>query len=338
MATSIGIGLCGLGLHGTRYARHITHGDLPGTHLAAVWRRDPEKGAAAAAEFGAHYHAELDALIRDERVDAIVAAVPAGHHAYIARRAVEAGKPLLCEKPLGRTREEAEEIAARFDAAGLLLTVAQTLRFDPLVQALAARVPELNGLTGFCLEQRIEPRGLGWEDDPALSGGGVLIQTGIHTLDALRFITRPRAVHVRAASMTRTVFRNVEDQALVLAELEGAEVSKLDRVVGHVASSKVCGSRHMRFAFYGEDGGLEADFIGRTLTRVRGRSQERIDVPEEHTIATVARGFVAALRGEGDNPVPGVEGARVVGDVMAAYEAAGVRFNGPAGATDTTRP
>lgn len=338
MATSIGIGLCGLGLHGTRYARHITRGDVPGTHLAAVWRRDQVQGAAAAAELGTRYLEDLDALIRDDAVEAVVAAVPAGYHARIAERCVEANKPLLCEKPLGRTREEAQGIVDRFDRAGLLLTVAQTLRFDPLVAALAARIGELGSLTGFCLEQRIEPRGLGWEDDPNLAGGGVLIQTGIHTLDALRFVTRPRAVHVRAAAMTRTVFENVEDQALVLVELEGAAVSKQERVVGHVASSKISGSRHMRFAFYGEAGGLEADFIGRTLTRVIGRTQDRQPIPEEPTIAKVANGFVRALRGEGTNPVPGIEGVRVVGDVVAAYAAAGIRFSGPAEGADRSRP
>lgn len=328
MTKSIGIGLLGLGLHGTRYAQHIVRGDVPGAHLVAVWRRDRTQGTAAAERFGARYVDDLEALIRDDAVDAVIAAVPAGHHAHIARVAAAANKPLLCEKPLGRTYEEAQTIVADFEATGTLLTVAQTLRFDPLVVALAARIDELGGLTGFCLEQRIEPRGLGWEDDPELAGGGVLIQTGIHTLDALRFVTRPRAVHVRAASMTRTVFTRVEDQALVLLELEGAEVSHQERVPGHVASSKVSGSRHMRFAFYGPAGGLEADFIGRTLTCVRGREQERVDVPEEYTVAKVARGFVAAIRGEGPNPVPGEHGARVVGDVTAAYAAASLQWTG----------
>lgn len=324
MTTSIGIGLLGLGLHGTRYARHIVAGDVPGAHLAAVWRRDRERGRQDADDYGARFVEDMDALIRDDDVDAIIAAVPAGLHPEIAARTAAAKKPLLCEKPLGRTSAEASDIVQRFADADVLLTVAQTLRFDPLVVALRERIDALEGLTGFCFEQRIEPRGLGWEDRPEDSGGGVLIQTGIHTLDALRVITRPHALHVRAATLDRHVFRHVEDHALLTVELEAPATSKLSRVVGQVATSKIGGSRHMRFALYGEAGGLEADFIGRTLTTVRGREQHVESMKERPTVAAIASAFVRAIRGEGPNPVPGNEGLLAVRAVEDAYRAASV--------------
>lgn len=315
---SIGIGLLGLGLHGSRYARHIVGGDVPGAHLAAVWRRDADAGRQQAETWGCRFETDPAAVVDAPDVDAVITAVPVGGHATIAALVADKKKPLLSEKPLGRSYEEAESIRDRFDSAGVPLTVAQTLRFDPLVEALTERIENRGGLTGFCLEQRIEPRNVGWEDDREAAGGGVLLQTAIHTVDALWTIARPKTFTVEHARFAHHVYQDLEDHALLTVALGDCATSKLDRVVGHVAASKIGGSRHMRFAFYTETVGYEADFIARTLTEVRGRERTVENVPEQYTVAKVAAAFVRSLNGE-PNPVPGAEGVRAVKVVSDAY-------------------
>jgi predicted dehydrogenase len=311
---SLGIGLVGLGRHGARYARHLLAAEVPGATLRGFWTRDPKKGVAESSTLGVSFHPELEALI--EAADALVVAVPAGMHERVALEIAKHSKPLLLEKPLARNVEEGERIVRAF--AGVPLMVAQTLRFDPLVRELKARAAALGAIRGFRFAQRLEPRGLAWEDEPVLSGGGVLIQTGIHTVDALRFATGAEKVEVRGASLSRVHYRNNEDHAALILSVAGG-ASLPEPALGTLAASKIGRSRHIELALYFDTEGLEADLIGRTLTTVRGTERRTVQVPERPTIVEVLRAFVETTAG-GPNPVPGndaLESLRVVDQAYA---------------------
>lgn len=317
-ASRLRIGVLGLGRHGLRYARHLAAGEILGAELAAVWRRDAREGERVAAELGARFEADPLAILAGGVADAVVIAVPAGLHTGLT---AACEKPLLLEKPIATNVTEARGIAARFRSAGLPFTVAQTLRFDPLTRGLAEAAEGLGRLTGFGFEQRIEPRGLPWEDDPALAGGGVLLQTGVHTVDALRFLTRPERVDVRAASMAKVAYRRLEDHALVHLALSGSPLAHGREVLGSIAVSKIGGSRHMRYSLYFEGGGLEADYIARTLVIMRGRDRRIEHVGEAPTIVTLTQRFVDFVRGGGTNPVEPEEAIASLEIVEAAYRA-----------------
>src|SRR5687767_9143464 len=208
------LGLIGLGRHGARYAQHLANGDVPGAELTAAWRRDTVAGAEQCRELGCRFEPDLDRMLASKDIDAFCLVVPAGEHRKLACKVAERRKPLLLEKPLARTIEEALAIIEAFERAGVPLVIGQTLRFDPLVRALADRSRSFRRLTGFGFEQRLENRGLAWEDDPGASGGGVLIQTAIHTIDALRVVTG-RELEVLAATLSRVHYANNEDLALL---------------------------------------------------------------------------------------------------------------------------
>ena len=305
------IALLGLGRHGQRYAQHLFDGDVPGARLSVCWRRDAVLGRADAARWGARFEPDLEAAVAS--ADAVIAVVPAGMHLQVARIAALARKPLLLEKPLARTAAEGAAICELFESAQTPLTVAQTLRFDPLTEALREKAAALGTLRGFSFEQRIEPRGLVWEEDPQLSGGGVLLQTGIHTVDAVRVICgEPR---LQNAVLERVHYQHHEDHALLVLRTATA--------LGTVATSKIGGARHVRFALYLDQGGLEADYIGRRLIEVRGRSQQITSISEAPTVARVAAAWVKFLRAEGPNPVPGRDALRSLALVDAAYQKSG---------------
>ena len=314
----LGIGLLGLGRHGLRYAGHLARGEIPGARLAAVWRRDRAAGEALAAELGATFEPRAEALAARSDVDAVIAAVPAALHRDLAEAVASAQKPLLLEKPLARTLEEGEAICRAFEAAGQVLMVAHTLRFDPLLPALGARMEALGPVTGFSFEQRLEPRGLPWEDDPAVAGGGVLLQTAIHTVDAVRVLLQPEALELLHASLGQVGYRRVEDVGLLHLAARGSPLAAGRDVLGDVRASKIGGSRHMRFAVFLERGGLEADFIDRALIETRGRERTVTPVPELPTLVAAVRAFVAAVRG-GANPVPGRDALASLAVVRAAY-------------------
>ncbi len=315
------LGLVGLGRHGARYARHLVHGDVSGARLTAVWRRDAEAGALDAARLGARFEPELAALVGASDVDAVLGVVPACRHLELAEAAAAAGKPLLLEKPLARTVAEADAILAAFERAGAPLMVAQTLRFDPLVVALGAAARRVGPIRAFAFEQRLENRGLAWEDDPSSAGGGVLIQTAIHTVDALRFTTGA-ALEVAAATTGRVINRHTEDRAVVVLRATGGLIDPEHGASGTVATSKIGSSRHVRFALMGAEGGLEADLVARTLSVRRGAERTTEHHPERPTVVAALRAFVALARGEAENPIPGAEGRASLAVIEAAYRAA----------------
>ncbi len=114
--------------------------------LAAVCDRDGE----LAHRFGHHYdaeaiHTDYDAMLADDTVEAVIIATADAFHVRAARQALAAGKHVFCEKPLGVTVEEVEELRADVDSSGLVLQVGHMLRFDAGVQSARAFVTDEMG-------------------------------------------------------------------------------------------------------------------------------------------------------------------------------------------------
>ena len=267
----------------------------------------------------AFVHRWQDLLDRDD-IDAVILVVPVGHHLDLAVAVAERGLPLLIEKPFACNAPQADVIQQAFADHDCPLCVAQTIRFDPLTRELFARAPGLGRLTAFDFQQRLEPRGLPWEDDPETSCGGVVIQTMVHALDALRVVTRATAAEVLHSSFDSLYYRHNEDCAMSLVALE-SPLSAGRRVQGIVAGSKVSASRQMRYQLLFEDGALEADYVQRTLRVTQAGESRLLEVPPAPTVAVLLSAFVAYLAGTGDNPVPpsdAIETMRLVDSVYAA--------------------
>jgi len=152
----LGIGLIGLGKHGSRYARHIVE-DLTDAALVAVSRRNRPEGETLAAASRCAFYDDYHELVADPRVDAVVAAVPPALHPAIVEAACRAGKPLLVEKPLATNLAAARRIASVVSASGVRAMVAHTLRFNSTVQAVRAHAPEIGPVHAIYISQRFEP-------------------------------------------------------------------------------------------------------------------------------------------------------------------------------------
>ncbi|MBA3257989.1 MAG: Gfo/Idh/MocA family oxidoreductase, partial [Gemmatimonadales bacterium] len=138
MNAPLPIGVVGVGALGRHHARHLSQ--LPEVRLAGVCDVDPDRARAVAAELGTRAFTDLDALLR--RVEAVTVAVPTPAHAEVGLRALERGVPLLMEKPLAATLEEADALIAAARRGGLQLQVGHIERYN---QALRAAEPYLDG-------------------------------------------------------------------------------------------------------------------------------------------------------------------------------------------------
>lgn len=128
---TIRVAVVGFGYWGPNLARNFYQ--LAGAELAYVV--DQDRGALQRAQrlHGCHTTAQIDDVLADATVDAIVIATPARTHYALARRSLEAGKHLLVEKPLTMDVGEAEDLVAAANAAGLTLMVGHVFEYNPAV-------------------------------------------------------------------------------------------------------------------------------------------------------------------------------------------------------------
>ncbi len=307
------IGLIGTGKHGSRYARHIVH-DVPGLTLAAISRRSAERRIQAR-EWDCRGHEDWRQLVDDDGVEAVIGVVPPALNLAIARACVRAGKPLLLEKPLAASLDEAREIVSLCNKNNLPLTVGQTLRYNQVICRFRKLLPELGDLYSFSANQRIEPSTLDWHEQPELAGAGVSFHTAVHVFDALRHITGREVERVMAISGRRHNAA-LEDLLLVLVEMEGG-------VKGLVDCSKVGRARSGRFEFVCSNGHLVGDQIYNTCARIVGVDVQPVECGEPvGTILPLLEDWQRFLAGQGENPVSGEDGLRAVQACAACLESA----------------
>jgi predicted dehydrogenase len=297
------IGIIGTGRHGARYANHIVN-DVPGLELSAICRRSAA-GKAQAEEWRCEHHTDWQQLVEHPAVEAVIGVVPPALNLAIARACVKAKKPLLLEKPLASSLEDANEISSLFKSSQLPLTVGQTLRYNQVIQLFRRQIHEIGHLYSFSANQRLEPSTLDWHEQPELAGAGVSFHTAVHVFDALRYITGLEIERVMAVTGQHHNGA-LEDMLLVLVEMAGG-------VKGMVDCSKVGAARSGRFEFVGEKGQLVGDQIYNICEQVHHSDRIVLDPGEPvGTIVPFLRDWHQFLSGLGPNPVSGDDGLKAV--------------------------
>jgi predicted dehydrogenase len=169
------------------------------SELVAVMRRTGELAADYARRHGVpRWYDDADALIADPEVDAVYVATPPDTHRHYAIRAAAAGKPVYVEKPMARTAVECNEMIEACEAAGVGLYVAYYRRAMPRFGQVrhileSGRLGRLRSVS-IHQEQTAPPVAAGepqWRVRPEVSGGGLFVDLGSHTLDVLDWLLGP---------------------------------------------------------------------------------------------------------------------------------------------------
>ena len=156
--------------------------------LSSVFDINQQVNAEVAKEYGAEQAASINELL-DADVDTIYVATPAHVHAEQVRACAEAGKHVLCEKPLGMTVAEAEGMIELCRQRGIKLGCAFMMRFVAQHQKALRLIKE--GRLGRPVYARAQlscwypPIEGAWRQDPTTGGGGALIDMGGHCIDLL---------------------------------------------------------------------------------------------------------------------------------------------------------
>ena len=202
----------------------------PNACLAAVFDVDAEANRAVAAQFGAAAVGSVADLLNAD-VDAVYIATPAHAHYEQVLAAARAGKHVFCEKPLGMTVAEAENMVEAARQAGVLFGCAFMMRFHSQHRAAKKLIEE--GRLGKPVYGRAQlscwypPMPGAWRQDPATGGGGSLIDMGGHCIDLLEMFFGPAR---RVSCFTRNTVQGYksEDSAVALLEFESGALGTVD--------------------------------------------------------------------------------------------------------------
>lgn len=308
------VGVIGAGAHGERYVRHAGS-DVPGMSVTALCRRTENAGRQLAERFGCRYHAAPEDLIADPDVDGIVICTPPSSHFGLAAAVLEAGKPLLLEKPMTGTLDEAEHLTELDASAPFPLMVAQALRWNPVILKVRQLLPLLGRIHLVRLAQRLAPTSLAWQRNVSETVGGSVLLTGVHIFDLARYLTGAEFMTVDSR---QSLIKNP-----VVEDLFMARAVMTDGCWVHLEVSKYTQSRACWLELVGEDGQIMADYLDGGIILRRGRDEERFDVSAAlPTLPPLLTDWLASVRGATGVPVTVADGLATMRVVEACYRSA----------------
>lgn len=202
--------------------------------VVAAFSPTAARRAAFAERFPFPLTADLDALLADPAVDALMILTPPATHGALVARAAAAGKHVLLEKPLEISTPRAEALVAAAEQAGITLAVCLQHRFRPAAERLAALLADdaLGPIVSCSTAIRLW-RPQAYYDEPgrgtrARDGGGVLLTQGIHTLDLMLSLAGPAAEVTGYAATTAVHRMESEDLASAAVRFASGALGVID--------------------------------------------------------------------------------------------------------------
>ena len=193
MLTDLRVGIIGTGVMGTDHARNLARG-VRGAALTAIADADAARANALAQEAGgAIIYPSGEEMIASGQVDAVIIAVPDPFHAPLTRACLDAGLPVLCEKPLAPTAVDV--VRAHRALERPLLTVGFMRRFDPGYRAMRARLA--SGADGALLMTHSVHRNV--EAYPGQDSSATVTNSAVHEIDILPWLSGHDIVEVQWA-------------------------------------------------------------------------------------------------------------------------------------------
>jgi len=247
-------GIIGAGMIGRFHAKAIR--EMTGGQLHSVFDLRAEGAEKLAAEWGAKPYSNLEAFLADPELEIVTIGTPSGAHLDPALASLNAGKHVICEKPLEITPERIDQMMAAAAANGVTLAAVLNRRFHPAMEhfkaaAVSGRFGKITSASCYVKWWRSQAYydSAGWRGTWALDGGGALMNQSIHTIDALLHVAGPiKAVTARTALLAHERIE-VEDAAVAIVEFESGALGVIEgstaawSSTGHPAEVQVCGTK-----------------------------------------------------------------------------------------------
>ncbi|MGC1188874.1 MAG: Gfo/Idh/MocA family oxidoreductase [Candidatus Acidiferrales bacterium] len=324
---TLGVGIVGAGRIGARRAEVLSR--VSGARLVAVADADAGRAEALARAFGSRAYAEPEAVFGARDVQAVIVATPHQWLAPITKAALDAGKHVLCEKPLARSPEEAAMLVAAAAHSKRALKTGFNHRYHPAIAeghrlVIEGRIGRLlvlrcryghGGRTGYEHE---------WRAD-RISGGGELLDQGVHALDLFRWFA---GEFTEVSAMISSAFWPIEVEDNAFCLLRSAE-----GITASLHASWTQWKNLFSFEVFGDRGYVLIEGLGGSYGPERlvigerhageAPSEQQIEFSGEDTSwAAEWAEFAAAIREERAPEASGLDGWQALRLAAAAYESA----------------
>jgi predicted dehydrogenase len=308
----INAAIVGLGRWGRNHVTAVA--GSPRIRYTRAVTRDPALAGEFAAQHGLALTRDLDAVLADHAIDAVVLATPHSQHVDEVVAAARAGKAVWCEKPLALTRAEAVRAVEACGAAGVPLASGYNRRCFASMRELRGVVE--GGTLGDILHveghfsneysTRVAP--FGWRDDPEESPGLGMTGCGLHVLDALVSLAGPiRQVDAKAFAPKPPP--DPRDAVAVLAAFASG-------ATGLMATVRASAS-FWRVHVFGTNGSAEARDEDTLRVGLIGKPTQEDTFAKVDSLREMAEAFADAV----ENRTPFLITPRQHVDVTAAFEA-----------------
>ncbi|MFC7373123.1 Gfo/Idh/MocA family protein [Fictibacillus iocasae] len=330
MTLKVGIIGCGSIANHRHLPEYAAH---QGVEIVAVCDKVEERAIKAAAEYGGKVYSDYKELLADETIEAVSVCTPNYLHAPVTVDALNAGKHVLCEKPMATSLEEAEQMIAAAQKNGKKLMIGHNQRFVPSHEK--AREIIAGGGLGKVYSFRTafgHPGPEAWSVDGADSWFfrkdeafiGAMGDLGVHKTDLIRYILGEEVTEVAAFVETSAKeFSTVDDTAVLSLKTESGIIGTL------AASWSYTAKEDNSTVIYGEKGilRLEDDPQYSLIAQYTDGSVVRYELGQIQTNDSggqnnshVIEKFVEAVENDTEPLISGEEGKRSLAVVLAALE------------------
>lgn len=333
MSSAFGYGIIGCGWVSSAHAWGVRAAAADGVDLVAVADRDQARAVALGERFGAQtIESDYQAVLERDDIHAVSVCLPDHLHREVVLAAAEAGKHVLCEKPLALNTEQADEILRACDEAGVGIGLVMNHRYHP--DNIAVRNAIERGYLGSLLIGTAmhssslvgDPAWASeWRGRKGRAAGGILTTQAIHFLDLLLWFMGPvRSVQAVTKQLVRTE-TDYEDTAAVAFEMASGAVASLTTTNAAPIEDDFTGTRIevQGTAGYLMSEGDQIRFAETSGPRLVGVPLPAVpegadEVIFGHGHIHEVRDFIAMVRKGKRPPIPGADGRHLMAVLAAA--------------------
>jgi predicted dehydrogenase len=301
--------------------------------ITALVSGHPDKAERLAQQYGVdpkniYNYDNFDDIKDNKDVDIVYIVLPNGMHAEYTIRAAKAGKHVLCEKPMANTVEECQSMIDACKEANVKLMIAYRCHYEPfnldaierIRKGELGNIKQITADSGFNI-QPDKSSAAKWRVNKKLAGGGSLMDIGIYSLNATRYLTGEEPTQITAfesSDKSDPRFQEVEDRIHFVLRFPSGVLASV------TSSYSIQGVRHYRVI--GDEGWLDLDpatdqnhHVSITANSL-GRTQNAIS--EGNEFAAELDHIAECVKENKTPKTPGEEGLKDVRIIMAAYQSA----------------
>lgn len=305
-------------MHALAYVECIKK--IEGAELVGIADDNTARGQEMAQRFDTKFFGSYIELL-NQNIDAVIVCSENSRHKELVVMAAEAGKHILCEKPIATNVEDGRAMIEACKKAGVKLQICFPSRFATAMKN--ARQAVLDGKIGEIIAIKGTNRGKcpgGWFTNLAQSGGGAVLDHTVHVADLMRWVTGSEATEVYAEIGNMILNKDFDDSGVLSVQFENGVFGTIDPSWSKPKSYPTWGD--LTFDIIGSEGAIRVDLMG-----------QKIDIYSDNTMACsweywgddlnfwMIKSFVDAVANDTPVEITGEDGLAATAIALAAYDA-----------------